>query len=754
MMAGRKGVQNLTTMVIELLLAEMILKLVGVMPFPSDMYHTRDPDGFQDLLRDQGYKVRELPSQKTTKTALADLMPWDCGAQTHMQIHNMRDFGKVAVKGRTYTEAHQPGGKYYATVDDYDRTCACPPLYEAMWEPFRGTQRILSPEIRTGHLAVETTRISVKSKPKYIIFFKVSNKIVHQGSGRIIVAGGAKAERKDMLLRNYKDQLLFMPPFANNVRKSLKKLGLTPPRHPKSYESIIDRLYSRTLPNRYLKLMAADVQTQLLMVDYIVNVLYEKYLWVEWTVNAIDATDVGETWRRRNRTLPCQISDTENWGIEYSLEAESDVRVCDFHEYSLTYNANRTGFTMFFPLGKFEPFGPSPVSGFELARQNKTVTWTVTEPAIAPLVLLKVTFAHGERRRSFSKIWSMMEWNRGFNHFHMTFLTPPHWQLHRTTIVDHRQDMMCDRNTYLEKIRTLNITDEPQEPEDKYQLLRVLYHTHPDKCEVIYGEGTECNKPVEHGYCRRATGPLEVAVQRHHVLPDVHNNASVLAYGQPCFLHSNYTLRALSEVGTILPDRKRFFFALLFSAIMGAVVENSLKSALDEQMDKYNEILNRRLGGLTQEMNDGFNHIEGQIIEVHDQQMKLQHELSLLARYTVDLAGRESAFENQQIAIDRQLIQGQVDNARAILENKQLALHAGQASAQAAILNYHLHKRLILLLEHLNAVPGLKNSTIYRHDIRKGLIESQELYWFGKNLTEFLKYQNETKAIRDVQRNL
>lgn len=107
-----------------------------------------------------------------------------------------------------------------------------------------------------------------------------------------------------------------------------------------------------------------------------------------------------------------------------------------------------------------------------------------------------------------------------------------------------------------------------------------------------------------------------------------------------------------------------------------------------------------------------------------------------------------------QLTIDRQLIENQIATSRAVLENRQLALAAGKASAQTAIINYHLHKRIIALSEHMEPINTLRNDTVYRNTIRKGLIECEELYWYGKNFSNYLAARNETQAIREVKQKV
>ena len=461
----------------------------------------------------------------------------------------------------------------------------------------------------------------------------------------------------------------------------------------------------------------------------------------------IDKNAVGRMWRSEDREDPCQISEQENWGIKYSKGIGGTLRVCDYHQYSLTVNSSEEGFTMILPIGRFEPADASEDHRYELFERNETVAWTFLDAYMMHLYLLKVEFKHGTRRDRPNKIWAIMNWEDVYSRFHKTFLAPPHWKLHRTTIVKNKNEEMCSRDAYVEKIRTLSLAERPTRGSEEYFWLQRIHEQQPGQCELVYRNRENCRKSQEHGYCRHATGPVEVAIKRHKVIPDVYNNESRIAYGQPCFLHNNHTLSEKRK-------EKRFFLTLLFSAIMGGIIEASLKSALDAQMDKYNDILNKRLGALSDEMNRGLGNLAHRIDQIREQQIKMQHELSLLARYTSDLAGQESQFENQQVEINKQLIEAIVRNSRGIMENRQLALHAGEATAQAAIMNYHIHQRMMALLEHLEPIPGLKNNAIYRNRIRKGLIATTSLYWFGKNLTEWFKYKNETQDILGVEENI
>jgi len=41
------------------------------------------------------------------------------------------------------------------------------------------------------------------------------------------------------------------------------------------------------------------------MIDYVINVLYEKYEWVEWDLCPVEFADFSNSWGRIDRSLPC-----------------------------------------------------------------------------------------------------------------------------------------------------------------------------------------------------------------------------------------------------------------------------------------------------------------------------------------------------------------------------------------------------------------------------------------------------------------
>jgi len=723
-------------------------------PFPNNMYHTRDPRSMPRILEQRGYQVRSITSPQTIRKSLAELDPWGCDDEALKNIHELDDFGKVAVRGRTYTETYHHGGRYYPTAEAYDRACWCPQYYDARWHTHWGRQRIESSELRNKkYQAVESTEISIRDRDYYVFFDKTVMKWLHGKTWEDV-----KAKFLNLTEEGPNNPVILYEqrPFYNNfaspgAQASMAYLGLTTRirgqkvtqriRRPVALRVMGEDLSKAFAPNGALLVRKEDAITALKMIDYVINSMYEKYQWVEWEVLAQDGEGIPESWKRLNRSEPCQISEEQNWGIEYEVGTPRTKRVCDLQEYSLTTNVSREGFTWILPLGGFEPYNLSHDHRYLLRKMNQTVDWTYRSPGLENW-FIKAIFRHGPSRELPTKIWAIMHSEETYTRFHKTMLTPIHWEHRYTVIVKQERELMCERDLYYDQQRKIQLSERAWLPAERYRALRILQHRYPEKCEQIYKEESQCNKQTQLAWCREATGPLEVVLKRRMVIPDIHNNQSVLAYGQPCFMHTNYTLNATGRHRT-----KRFFLSLLFSAMFFGIEE----AAFSAKLDKYQALMNQKLGALTQKMNEGFNRIEGQLDGIHRGQLQLQHEVTVLAQFTTSLAHRESEFEREQLAIDRQLIEGQINLARATIENRRLALAAGKASAQAAIINHHLHRRIIQLMAHLETIKELKNNTIYRNTLHKGLIECQELYWYGKNLSHFHARYEDTEALEEVE---
>jgi len=736
------------------IIALMLTKCAESAPFPDNMLHTRDPRQMPRILEQRGYEVRSITNPQVIRKSLAELDPWGCDDDALKNIHELDDFGKVAVRGRTFTETYHRGGRYYPTAEAYDKACWCPIVYSAQWHTHGGRHRIEINELRNKkHVAVETTEIRVRDRDYYIFFDESVTKWVYE----------TKWDKVNVTFLNLTEKgpnnpitLNSQGPYRGAFGKAVSQLTMTylalttRIRGQKQTQRIREPVARRVLgsslsqiftPGGALLVRKIDAMTALKMIDYAVNSMYEKYQWVEWEVLAQHGEGVPESWKALNRSDPCQIAEEQNWGIKYAPGTPRTKRICDLQEYSLTLNVSQDGFVWILPIGNFEPVDLGADHRYLMKNMTKIVDWTYRRPGLNNWYL-KAIFRHGPSRILPTKIWAIMNSEFAYNKFHKTMLTPVHWEHRYTVIVKKAREIMCDRDVYYEKQRNTQLSERAWLPAEIYQAMRILEHQHPERCELVYRDESECNKKTKLAWCAEATGPLELALQRRMIIPDIHSNMSVLAYGQPCFMHTDYTRNMTGR-----HRAKRFFLSLLFSAMFFGIEE----AAFSAKLDRYQALMNQKLGALTQKMNDGFNRIEGQLDGIHRGQLQLQHEVTVLAQFTTSLAHRESDFEREQIAIDEQLIEAQIALARATIENRRLALAAGKAGAQAAIINYHLHKRIMQLMAHLEPIKELKNNTVYRNTLHRGLIEARELYWYGKNLSHFDARYEDTEALEEVE---
>jgi len=498
-------------------------------PFPEDMYHTNNPEEIPQALRDKGYKVREITRPQTIRKALADLDPWGCDDEATRQIHDLGDFGRVAVRGRTYTETYHPGGKYYATVEDYDKACWCPIRYEAIWATHKGRQRIASHELRGGHVAIETTEIRIENRKYHIIFDKVITKWQYnsQDKTRTFLYNFTHTRADDNAADIETQVWLVRAGIETTIEtydlKRMYAMGRSQ-RVPAPYGTmryLIPSFRERYAPTGFLLLEEIHVISALKMIDYGVNALYERYQWVEWEVTSHDGRNINNPWKQTNRSEPCEISEEENWGIEYERGAGGTTRVCDLHEYSLTLNASKEGFIWILPIGNFEPLNASENHDYLWRKMNKTVKWVVRTPRGLGNWFIQVVFRHGPPRELPIKIWAIMHSEDAYSKYHQTMLTPLHWKLQRTVIVKDQGDLMCERDAYYEKQRSRPKSQQDKTGDEVYQTLRIMEHTDNRKCERKYRNERQCRKNVQLAWCKEATGPIELTLTRRTVLPDI-----------------------------------------------------------------------------------------------------------------------------------------------------------------------------------------------------------------------------------------
>jgi len=383
--------------------------------------------------------------------------------------------------------------------------------------------------------------------------------------------------------------------------------------------------------------------------------------------------------------------------------------------------------------------------------------WEYEITAISQQATLQVDFTFGPPRENGGHIWAIINRRTLANKYHFNYLLPEHWRTHKTKFAIAEHGKMCD---YRELIKYVHQQQEDvgRPMTEFYSGLRILLiefgNVKPEQCERIFINTGQCQRAINHAKCTSATGPLTLAMVRPDVTPDLHNNQSILAYGRPCFLNTNTSHTELNETEGTSTRNKRFIFALLFSAMMGGIVENDMKNYFDTHLKTYNRILNDRIEGLAAEMNSGFSDIQDQLQHVREAQNQLETQVHMLAIVTENYHQIQECTNRVQYAVDKQLLENTVANTKAILETRQIALTEGNEDAKRAILDFHLHRRILLMLKDLRPVQGLMNYTVYKTNIRQGIMENEALYWFGKNETEFIRRWNNTDRINALRRNL
>jgi len=113
--------------------------------------------------------------------------------------------------------------------------------------------------------------------------------------------------------------------------------------------------------------------------------------------------------------------------------------------------------------------------------------------------------------------------------------------------------------------------------------------------------------------------------------------------------------------------------------------------------------------------------------ELQTQQLELANAIATLSRVTANLANRQQRFENFMFSFNRQLEQ-QIITTRRSIENRKLILSQNAQETQRSIEEYNSRKLILQALKTLKNIPSLRNDTIYRNQITKGIIHNTEIY--------------------------
>jgi len=122
------------------------------------------------------------------------------------------------------------------------------------------------------------------------------------------------------------------------------------------------------------------------------------------------------------------------------------------------------------------------------------------------------------------------------------------------------------------------------------------------------------------------------------------------------------------------------------------------------------------------------NQVENQVTELQVQQLELAKAIAKLSRITANIANRQQKFETYILAFNRQLLQQQIITTRRSIENRKLILSRNARETRMAIQEYNSRKLILQTLKTLQNIPSLRNDTVYRNQINKGIIYNTEIY--------------------------
>jgi len=79
-------------------------------------------------------------------------------------------------------------------------------------------------------------------------------------------------------------------------------------------------------------------------------------------------------------------------------------------------------------------------------------------------------------------------------------------------------------------------------------------------------------------------------------------------------------------------------------------------------------------------------------------------------------------------SFNRQLLEQQIITTRRSIENRKLIMSHNARETQRSIEEYYSRKLILNALKTLKNIPYLRNDTIYRNHINKGIIYNTEIY--------------------------
>jgi len=79
-------------------------------------------------------------------------------------------------------------------------------------------------------------------------------------------------------------------------------------------------------------------------------------------------------------------------------------------------------------------------------------------------------------------------------------------------------------------------------------------------------------------------------------------------------------------------------------------------------------------------------------------------------------------------SFNRQLLEQQITTTRRSIENRKVIMSQNARKTQRSIEKYNSRKLIFQALKISKNIPSLRNDTIYRNQITKGIIHNTEIY--------------------------
>ena len=140
-------------------------------PFPDSMLHSTDESILLRKLQQNGYTTTSIPTtmQVSNNFSLHSLMPHKCNLSRIDSYTVSTQYGLVGFQSKTYTEEYFPQGKYYQSIEEYDKHCTCPYTRIFTWNPEANWTTLYSSEFLRQTNRMEVIHFRTLPKLEYHI---------------------------------------------------------------------------------------------------------------------------------------------------------------------------------------------------------------------------------------------------------------------------------------------------------------------------------------------------------------------------------------------------------------------------------------------------------------------------------------------------------------------------------------------------------------------------------------------------------